>query len=136
MLSIILRSCIIFWNNSIFLTWSRMLSFFSDKKLIMNILFFANISHTYTCHSDNFLVFSARNDRKRLLILVRATTYCFSEKNFLHSQLRALSKIVESISPYRVKVQQTKTKYTSMSHIWVKTQSTCVDFFMNCKRKK
>ena len=35
-------------------------------------------------------------------------------KNFLHSQLRALSKIVERIIPYRGKVQQTKTKYTSM----------------------
>jgi hypothetical protein len=43
----------------------------------------------------------ARNDRKSLLIRIRtAATYCFSEKVFIYRCV--LSKIVESISPYRM----------------------------------
>ena len=51
---------------------------------------------------------------KGFLFLFEPQLIVFQKKSFLHSPLRALSKIVESISPYRVKVQQTKTKYTSM----------------------
>ena len=51
---------------------------------------------------------------KGFLFLFEPQLIVFQKKSFLHSPLRVLSKIVESISPYRVKVQQTKTKYTSM----------------------
>ena len=61
---------------------------------------------------------------KGFLFLFEPQLIVFQKKSFLHSPLRVLSKIVESISPYRVKVQQAKTKFTAM-HNWITLEILC-----------
>ena len=74
-LSITLRSCMIFWKNSIFLTWSRMLSFFSDKKLIMNILFCKHITYIHLSFGQFFGLLGTKWQEK--------ASYSYSSHNLL-----------------------------------------------------
>ena len=81
-----------------------------DKKNCPSI-FFAKTSHIQQTNWT-ILIPHARNDRKSLLILIRTTTYCFSEKTFfIYRCLRELSKICWKYKPLSNVLQQTKTKY-------------------------
>ena len=76
-------------------------------------IFFAKTSHIQQTNWT-ILIPHARNDRKSLLILIRsAATYCFSEKKFFIYRC-VLSKIVESISPYRMYYSKQKQNILSI----------------------
>ena len=88
-LSITLRSCIIFWKNSIFLTWSRMLSFFSDKKLIMNILFCKHITYIHLSFGQFFGLLGTEWQEKASYSYSSHNLLFFRKKTFyIHSCVR------------------------------------------------
>ena len=77
-------------------------------------IFFAKTSHIQQTNWT-ILIPRARNDRKSLLILIRTTTYCFSEKTFLFTvACVSFQKFVESISPYRMYYSKQKQNILSI----------------------